>query len=287
MAELEPLRVRDLIRIDGSDVDELCGFIARVAGAIRASASGVVLNTFNAIEASELTKLQDELSCPAFAVGPLHRMCPAPAPAEHGVLHKPDRGCLAWLDGRPPRSVLYVSLGSVASVDYGVFEEMAWGLALSGVSFLWVVRPGSVHGTQDTPPLPDGFDEVVRGRGKVVTWAPQRAVLAHEAIGAFWTHCGWNSTLESICEGVTMLAQPCFADQTVNARYLTHQWGIGIELGNVIERARVAKTVTMLMAAGKEGDLVRERARQLKLQADQCVATSLAIDNLVNYMLSL
>ncbi|KAM0877391.1 hypothetical protein ACQ4PT_035523 [Festuca glaucescens] len=285
VAELEPLRVRDLIRVDGSDTDALCGFIARVADAMRASASEVVLNTFDAIEALELTKIQDELSCPAFAVGPLHRMCPAPA--EHS-LHKPDRSCLAWLDAHPPRSVLYVSLGSVASVDPGVFEEMAWGLASSGVPFLWVVRPGSVHGigTEATPRMPDGIDEEVRSRGKVVTWAPQREVLAHEAIGSFWTHCGWNSKLESICAGVPMLAQPCFADQTVNARYLTHQWGVGLELGDVIHRARVAKTARM-MIAGKEGDRVRERARQLKLQTNQCVASSLAMENLARYMLSL
>jgi UDP:flavonoid glycosyltransferase YjiC (YdhE family) len=135
--------------------------------------------------------------------------------------------------------------------------------------------------------MPDGsVDEEVRARGKVVTWAPQREVLAHEAIGAFWTHCGWNSTLESICAGVPMLAQPCFADQTVNARYLTHQWGVGLELGDVIDRARVAKTVRMMMT-GKEGDRVRDRARQLKLQTDQCVASSLAIENLARYMLSL
>jgi UDP:flavonoid glycosyltransferase YjiC (YdhE family) len=180
--------------------------------------------------------------------------------------------------------VLYVSLGSVASVDPGVFEEMAWGLATSGSPFLWVVRPGSVHGVEATPRIPEELRST--SRGKVVTWAPQREVLAHEAIGAFWTHCGWNSTLESICAGVPMLAQPCFADQTVNGRYLTHQWGVGLELGDVIERERVAKTVRMLMT-GKEGDRVRERARQLKLQTDQCVATSLAIDNLARYMLSL
>uniref|UniRef100_M8BV13 Uncharacterized protein n=1 Tax=Aegilops tauschii TaxID=37682 RepID=M8BV13_AEGTA len=82
---------RDLIRIDGSDVDALCGFIARVADAVWASTSGGVLNSFDAIETPELARIEKELSCPAFAVGPLHRMCPGPAPAEHG-LHAPDRG---------------------------------------------------------------------------------------------------------------------------------------------------------------------------------------------------
>ncbi|KQK20282.1 DIMBOA UDP-glucosyltransferase BX8 [Brachypodium distachyon] len=288
--ELEPLRVRDLIRVDGSDTDALCGFIARVADAMRGSACGVVLNTFDAIEAPELAKIQSKLSCPAFAVGPLHKLRPARPAAEHGSLHAPDRGCLPWLDAHPRRSVLYVSLGSVACVDRAAFEEMAWGLASSGVPFLWVVRPGSVRGTDEAlspPPLPDGLDEEAGWRrGKVVAWAPQREVLAHEAIGAFWTHCGWNSTLESICEGVPMLAQPCFADQTVNARYVTHQWGVGLEVGEEIERARVAEAVRTMMA-GEEGDRVSQRARELKSPTDRCVATSLAIDNLVQYMMSL
>ncbi|KAG8100223.1 hypothetical protein GUJ93_ZPchr0013g34813 [Zizania palustris] len=283
--ELEPLRARDLIRVDGCDADALCGFITRVADAMRASASGVVVNTFDAIEVSELAKIQTELSQPAFAVGPLHKLSPAAATAaEHNFLHAPDRSCLAWLDAHPPRSVLYVSLGSVACVDRGVFDEMARGLAGSGVPFLWVIRPGSVRGAaEDVPPLPAGLD---MSRGKVVPWAPQTDVLAHPAIGGFWTHCGWNSTLESVYEGVPMLAQPCFADQTVNARYVTHQWGVGLELGEVFDRERVAEAVRKLMV-GQEGAVMRARASDLKIQANQSAAATPAIDNLVKYICSL
>ncbi|GLT30268.1 hypothetical protein SLA2020_050780 [Shorea laevis] len=61
-------------------------------------------------------------------------------------------------------------------------------------------------------------------------WAPQQEVLAHPAIGAFWTHNGWNSTLESICEGVPMICMPFFMDQRVNARYVTEVWGVGVQL---------------------------------------------------------
>ncbi|PAN10250.1 hypothetical protein PAHAL_2G081700 [Panicum hallii] len=281
--DLEPLRVRDLIRVDGCDTDELCGFVASVADGVRASVSGIVINTFEAIEASELAKIQRELSLPAFAVGPLHLLFQTP-PAEQS-LHEPDHGCLAWLDAHPPRSVLYVSLGSLACVDHGVFEEMAWGLAGSGVPFLWVVRPGSVSGAGDeAPPLPDGFEEEIRGRGKIVKWARQREVLAHEAICAFWTHCGWNSTLESICEGVPMLVQPCFADQMVTARYVTHEWGVGLEVGEVLERGTVAKAVTEVMA-GEDGAQMRERAHRLQMQAS--AATSSAMDSLIRFILSL
>ena len=69
MPDLEPLRVRDLIRIDGSDADELCSFVARVAGAVLSSACGVVVNTSEGIEAPELAALRRELSRPASPSG--------------------------------------------------------------------------------------------------------------------------------------------------------------------------------------------------------------------------
>ncbi|GJT41120.1 hypothetical protein Tco_0940985 [Tanacetum coccineum] len=64
--------------------------------------------------------------------------------------------------------------------------------------FLWVNRPGSVSGSESLELLPKGFIEEVGERGCIVKWAPQQEVLA-QAIGAFWTYNGWNSTLESIC----------------------------------------------------------------------------------------
>ncbi|CAN6180400.1 unnamed protein product [Urochloa humidicola] len=286
---LEPLRVRDLIRVDGCDADEFCGFVASVAGAVETSVSGIVLNTFDAIEAPELAKLRRELSLPAFPVGPLHMLFGLSPPPPEQSPHAPDGTCLAWLDARAPRSVLYVSLGSLACVGRSVFEEMAWGLAGSGVPFLWVVRPGMVtgasNGEEAPPPLPDGFEEEIKDRGKIVRWAPQREVLAHEAIGAFWTHCGWNSTLESVCEGVPMLVQPCFGDQMVNARYVTHELGVGMELGEVVESGRVSKAVKKMMVGGDGAKKMRERARRLQMQVSD--ATSSAMDGLVQYIMSL
>jgi hypothetical protein len=128
------------------------------------------------MEASELAKIRRDLSLLAFAIGPLHLLSSQDS-AEQS-LYTPDHSCLAWLDVHSPRSVLYVSLRSLACVDRGVFEEMAWGLASSGEPFLWVVRPamvsGSGGGKEEAPPLPDRFGQEIRNRGKIVTWAPQR-----------------------------------------------------------------------------------------------------------------
>ncbi|KAL0369999.1 UNVERIFIED_CONTAM: UDP-glucose iridoid glucosyltransferase [Sesamum angustifolium] len=80
----------------------------------------------------------------------------------------------------------------------------------------------------------------------VVKWAPQKKVLAHAAVGGFLTHCGWNSTLESMCEGVPLICRPCFADQLVNARYMTHVWRVGLELED-FKQISIEKGIKTLM----------------------------------------
>ncbi|KAL3326716.1 hypothetical protein AABB24_037419, partial [Solanum stoloniferum] len=138
----------------------------------------------------------------------------------------------------------------------------AWGLANSEQPFLWVIRPGSVPGFQCAEALPYGYEEMVGERGRIVKWAPQKQVLAHPAIAGFFTHCGWNSTLESICEQVPMICRPILADQLVNARYLTQIYKVGFEL-EVMERTVIEKAIRKLMLS-EEGKDVKKRVVDMK-----------------------
>ncbi|MCD7467059.1 hypothetical protein HAX54_004252 [Datura stramonium] len=216
------------------------------------SSVAIIWNTMGDLENRALSWLQQYYQVPIFTIGPLHKM----ASSSLTSLAEEDANCISWLDTQAPNSVLYVSLGSIVVMDENELIETAWGLFNSNRPFLWVVRSSN--------DLPDGYLEAVGDRGRIVKWAPQKEVLAHPAIGGFWSHCGWNSTLESILEGVPMICRPCFGDQNVNARYLTHVWKVGLELGtDDLTRGVVERAIRKLMVE-EEGEELRLRIHDMK-----------------------
>jgi hypothetical protein len=84
----------------------------------------------------------------------------------------------------------------------GQLLEFWHGLVNSGKPFLWVVRRDGIEGAKGEHPIPEELQEGTKERGFLVDWAPQEEVLAHQAVGGFLTHNGWNSTLEGIVAGV-------------------------------------------------------------------------------------
>ncbi|KAL6897253.1 hypothetical protein ACP4OV_006949 [Aristida adscensionis] len=284
--ELPPLRVKDLFVSSKNKHESVRKVLSRATQTVKDS-SGLVINTFDALETTEIERIRHELDLPVvLAAGPLHKLS---SKSTGSSLLNEDYSCIDWLNMQPANSVLYVSFGSLASMDANEFVEVAWGLANSGQPFLWVVRPNLVqdHGSLD---LPDGFEAAIHGRGKVIQWAPQQQVLAHDAVGGFWTHNGWNSTLESISEGIPMICRPQFADQMMNARYIEQIWGVGFELEGELERGKVENAIRKLMNR-MEGAQMRERAKELKNKVAECLETDgssqVAIDKLVSYILSL
>ncbi|KAL4302453.1 hypothetical protein GQ457_10G008830 [Hibiscus cannabinus] len=158
------------------------------------------------------------------------------------------------------------------------------GLANSERPFLWVVRPGMVRSSEWTELLPNGFQESVGQRACIVQWAPQKEVLAHAAVGGFWSQCGWNSTMESICEGLPMLCKPFFGDQLLNTSYICNVWKTGLEL-HELERGNVERKIKRLMV-DMEGMAIRKRAMDLKKDAALCLmkdgSTSCSLNDLTN-----
>ncbi|MQL73301.1 hypothetical protein Taro_005659 [Colocasia esculenta] len=220
------------------------------------SAELIICNTFSEVELPVLTYAPF-----IHPVGPLRTGRRAGQPVGH--LWSEDKECLAWLDGQPAASVVYVAFGSFTVVGQRQFQELALGLELSGRPFLWVVRPDLLTDGSVTP-YPAGFCERVAGRGKMVGWAPQHRVLAHPAVACFFSHCGWNSTMEGVTNGLPFLCWPYFADQHINRDYICDAWrtGLGVspDAEGVISKEEIKGKLEALL--GDEG--IKERATQLK-----------------------
>lgn len=283
--ELPPLRIKDLPVIKTPYQEKLYELVEGMVQQTKAS-SGLIWNSFQELEEMAIAKLHQEFEIPIFPIGPFHKHNNTTAASSSSLIAE-DHSSISWLDKHEPGSVIYISFGSIAAMEEAEFLEVAWGLASSGHPFLWVVRPGLIRGAEWLEPLPDGFLEGLSGRGHIVKWAPQLDVLAHPSVGAFWTHNGWNSTLESICEGVPMICTPCFTDQLVNARYVSHVWKVGLHLENGLSREKVERAVKRLMEE-REGAELRERALRYKEKANVCVrpggSSYDSLSKLVNYI---
>ncbi|GLT75521.1 hypothetical protein SLA2020_472390 [Shorea laevis] len=173
-----------------------------------------------------------------------------------------DCSCLKWLDKQPPHSVIYVAFGSFTVLDQTQFQELALGLQHSNRPFLWVVRPDITEAKDEA--YPKGFQASVADRGQMVGWAPQQAVLSHRSIACFLSHCGWNSTLEGISNGVPFLCWPYFADQFMNESYICEIWKVGLKLekdeSGIIRQEEIKSKMEKLL--GDEN--LKARAMELK-----------------------
>lgn len=104
-----------------------------------------------------------------------------------------------------------------------------------------------------------------------MSWCPQAEVLKHPSLGAYLSHCGWNSISESLVGGVPLLCWPFFAEQQTNCRYSCTVWGTGMEVNHDVNREELAELVKEMME-GEKGRELKRNAKEWRKIAE--VATS-------------
>lgn len=237
-------------------------------------ANGLLLNTFMEMEPKFLRHLESVGvgsrsggGKPVWAVGPAINL-----PGRNKIQGPRETEIVEWLDRQMPGSVVYVSFGSESFISSAQVTELALGLEASGQPFLWVLRPPESSLAKGGLPLewkaellPEGFERRLEGRCLIETgWAPQAAILAHEATGAFITHCGWNSVQESVAAGVPMVALPQQSDQPANALLLAREAKLAVEMKiseGVAKRDEVERAVRKLMSA--EAEEMKQRVKDV------------------------
>ncbi|KAH9699940.1 glycosyltransferase [Citrus sinensis] len=166
-----------------------------------------------------------------------------------------DTKIMDWLSRKEPSSVVYVSFGSEYFLSQEEMNEIASGLLLSEVSFIWVVRFHSEGKFSIEEALPQSFSKEIHGNNKGMV-----------VQGGFVSHCGWGSTVEGIMYGVPIIAVPMVLDQLFNAKMVA-DIGVGLEVPREEINQRVRKKdlarVIKQVVEQEEGQQIKRKAKEL------------------------
>ncbi|KAF8017594.1 hypothetical protein BT93_H2701 [Corymbia citriodora subsp. variegata] len=227
------------------------------AGVAQESCDIIALRSSYEVEPEWLSLLKDIHAKPIFPVGQL----PPGDPETRGETDSWP-SIKEWLDGQKKGTVVYVAFGSESKPSQIELTEIALGLELSGLPFFWLVM------------LPNGFEERVRGRGVVWdSWVPQLKILAHDSVGGFLTHGGWNSAVEALSFERALILFTFVADQGLNARLLEER-----QIGQ-----SVAESLRPVMVEEK-GRVYREKAKEMRPIFGDKDIQERYVNNLLNYL---
>ncbi len=226
---------------------------------------GWLCNTVEEIEPLGLEILRKYIKLPVWTIGPL---LPSATFKKPGISSKK---CIEWLNFHSPGTVLYVSFGSQNTISASQMMELALGLEASAKPFIWVLRPPLGYDIKDefrAEWLPEGFEKQMTEskQGLLVhNWAPQLEILSHESTGAFLSHCGWNSVLESLSQGVPIIGWPIAAEQIYNSKMLVEEMGVCLQLAwgvqSDIVGTEVKRVIELVMNKNKgQGEEMKKKA---------------------------
>ncbi|CAH2035057.1 unnamed protein product [Thlaspi arvense] len=165
-------------------------------------------------------------------------------------------GIKKWLDKHRVNSVVYVALGTEASLSPTQLAELAHGLEKSEVHFFWALRNDSQ--------IPEGFEERVKGRGMVHIGCGRARVWAS------------SDTLP-------------MSDQGLNTRMLEGK-GLGVEIPRderegSFDSDSVAHSVRLAMV-DDAGESIRAKAKLMKGLIVNIDNNYRHVDELVRFMTS-
>lgn len=246
---------------------------------------GIIVNTFLELEHYAINSLSDQ-----------NRKIPRIYPIGPIINHNctQDDVIMSWLDNQPTASVVFLCFGSLGSFNKEQVKEIALALEHCGYRFLWSLRRPPAKGEMNAPEsyidpeevLPEGFLDRTSGKGKVIGWAPQVAILGHPAVGGFVSHCGWNSILEATWFGVPIAAWPMHAEQQVNAFEMITELEIAVEIKmdyrhdlnyeskiavSAEEIEKGIKSLMMMVVMDESKNEMRKKIRDLKEKSQKAM----------------
>ncbi|XP_071706700.1 UDP-glycosyltransferase 75C1-like [Rutidosis leptorrhynchoides] len=238
----------------------------------------ILFNSFDALEEEALKEINDKINM--IAVGPLipSAFLDAKDSSDEsfgGDMFEKSKEYVEWMNTKPKGSIVYISFGSIIMLSNKQKKAMAQGLLACGRPFLWVIRDEDSHTKGDKPEEEEKEEkedsnclEQLEQLGLIVPWCSQLEVLSHPSLGCFVTHCGWNSTLESIVCGVPVVAFPQWTDQSTNSKLIEDVWGTGMRVSanedGIVESEEITRCIEVVMGGNEKGAEMRKNGMKWK-----------------------
>jgi MGT family glycosyltransferase len=165
------------------------------------------------------------------------------------------------------RPILYISLGTAFNNQPQFFRDCFE--AFSGQDWQVVLSRGRQVDPTALGPIPDNF--------LVAPYVPQLAILPRASV--FVTHCGMNSTMESLFYGVPMVTVPQQPEQALTARHVADM-GLGVPLDRETVNAATLREAVERVA---HGPAYYERARQMQQRIHEAGGYQRAADAIMQF----
>ena len=126
-----------------------------------------------------------------------------------------------WLDKKKPKTVIYISMGSTASLTPSMGKAILDGILSTECDAVWSLR-------KNNRDILEGLT-INTSRFFISTWVPQRTLLESDRLAMFIGHGGMGGITESLCNSLPVIAIPFNSDQWDTAARIKAQ-GLGIVL---------------------------------------------------------
>lgn len=161
-------------------------------------------------------------------VGPL--LSSSPPEIEEDLKH--------WLDDKPAKTVIYVSMGTTATLSVSNARAIFEGIMLSTSYYIvWVLK------AKQRDVLEKIDIDVYRDRLYLAEWVAQLSVMNHSSVLMCILHCGLNGVQESISHSLPVICLPSIFDQFEVATRIRSA-GVGIPLYGMMDMLRGNKDVS-------------------------------------------
>uniref|UniRef100_A0A2N9EKZ7 Glycosyltransferase n=1 Tax=Fagus sylvatica TaxID=28930 RepID=A0A2N9EKZ7_FAGSY len=170
----------------------------------------------------------------------------------------------AFLDGKDPSDKSFGGDLIKASKDHCYIEWLnSKAESIGCLCFVW-----ELIGKEEKEMEKFSCREELEEKGMIVSWCSQVEVLSHPSVGCFVTHCGWNSSLESLVSGVPVVGFPQWSDQGTNAKLIQDVWKTGVRVevnkDGIVEGDEIKRCLELVMGDGERGEEMRRNAKKWK-----------------------